>query len=111
MKDCLFCKIVNKEIPADIIYEDEKVLAFNDIAPQSKIHFLIIPKEHYKNILDIPTDLFLHMLSVLKNIVKEKNIEESGFRVVTNTNSDGGQTVFHFHIHLMAGQKLSEKMV
>lgn len=110
MSDCLFCKIVNKEIPAEIVYQDDLVLAFNDISPQAKIHLLLIPKAHYKNILDMPSDLLSHMFSVIKKIVKEKKIEESGFRIVANTNSDGGQTVFHFHIHILAAQKLSEKM-
>ena len=108
--DCLFCKILNKDIPADIIYEDDKLIAFNDINPQAKIHFLVISKTHYTNILDAPKEIISHIYEVINKIVKDKGISKSGFRVVTNINNDGGQTVFHLHFHVIGGQKLSDKM-
>lgn len=107
--NCIFCKIVNKEIPSQIVYEDELVLAFEDIAPQAPIHILIIPKKHYSTLLEIDNDekeLIGHIFVVAKKIAKQKGVDEKGFRIVINCNSDGGQTVFHIHFHLLAGRKM-----
>jgi len=107
--NCIFCRIVNKEIPAEIVYEDELVLAFKDIAPQAPIHILIIPKKHYSTLLDMADDekeLIGHIFVIAKKIAKQKDIDGKGFRIVTNCNSDGGQTVFHVHFHLLAGRKM-----
>jgi histidine triad (HIT) family protein len=107
--DCLFCNIVNKKIPADIIYESETVLAFKDISPQAPIHVLIIPKQHIDNVLGFtPNDgkLLSDLMLAIKNIAKKQALE-NGFRIVTNTGQESGQEVNHLHFHLLGGQKLS----
>ena len=113
MSDCLFCKIINGDIPCDKVYEDEKVLAFNDIDPQAPIHFLVIPKEHIKSSAQITPDnssIVAHIFEVVAKIAAENGIAEKGFRVVTNCGEDGGQTVEHLHFHVLAGEKLSDRM-
>lgn len=104
---CIFCKIANKEIPASLIYEDDDIAAFNDLSPQAPVHFLVIPKKHIEslNILD-DTALAGHLLKRAKEIAVEKGIHESGYRLVINTNGDGGQTVFHLHIHVLGQRKM-----
>ena len=109
MSDCLFCKIINGDIPCDKVYEDEKVLAFNDIDPQAPIHFLVIPKEHIKSSAQITPDnssIVAHIFEVVAKIAAEKGIAEKGFRVVTNCGEDGGQTVEHLHFHVLAGRNI-----
>ncbi|MBI5098923.1 MAG: histidine triad nucleotide-binding protein [Nitrospirae bacterium] len=104
---CLFCKIVEKKIPSKIVYEDERVLAFEDINPQAPIHILVIPKKHISTSLEIKSDdneLVGYMVQVANNIAKEKNIAERGFRLVMNCNRESGQTVFHIHLHLFGGR-------
>ena len=105
----IFKKIIDKEIPATIIYEDEEFLAFNDINPVAKIHVLVIPKKEIKN-LNETTDEDLLLLGkcqlVIAKIARDLGIDKSGYRVVTNINSDGGQEVFHLHYHLLGGEKL-----
>ena len=108
--DCIFCKIANNEIPSDKVYEDDKILVFKYINSQAKIHWLVIPKTHYKNIVELPTELSSYIIDKIKEIVKEYNIEDDGFRLVVNTNKNGGQEVFHVHFHILAGEKLSGKM-
>ncbi len=107
--NCIFCKIANGEIPAKKIYEDDRVLAFYDIAPQAPIHILIIPKKHFATLLEIgeeDSQLIGHIFLVANKIAKELKIDESGFRIVVNCNRDGGQTVFHLHFHLLAGRPM-----
>ncbi len=104
---CLFCKIVEKKIPSKIVYEDEKVLAFEDINPQAPVHILVIPKKHISTSLEIKSDdneLVGYMFQVANKIAKEKNIAERGFRLVMNCNRESGQTVFHIHLHLLGGR-------
>lgn len=106
---CIFCKIVKKEIPSRIVYEDNTVLAFEDIAPQAPVHILVIPKKHYSNLLEINEDdkeLIGHIFMVIKEIAKQKGVDERGFRVVVNCNSHGGQTVYHLHFHILAGRQM-----
>ncbi|MEN2994994.1 MAG: histidine triad nucleotide-binding protein [Thermodesulfovibrio sp.] len=106
---CIFCKIVKKEIPSKIVYEDNTVLAFEDIAPQAPVHILVIPKKHYSNLLEINEDdkeLIGHIFIVIKEIAKQKAVDERGFRVVVNCNSQGGQTVYHLHFHILAGRQM-----
>ncbi|MCS7163939.1 MAG: histidine triad nucleotide-binding protein [Thermodesulfovibrio sp.] len=106
---CIFCKIVKKEIPSRIVYEDNTVLAFEDIAPQAPVHILVIPKKHYSNLLEINEDdkeLIGHIFMVIKEIAKQKGVDERGFRVVVNCNSQGGQTVYHLHFHILAGRQM-----
>ncbi|MDA8792272.1 histidine triad nucleotide-binding protein [Bacteriovoracaceae bacterium] len=105
MDDCLFCKILKGEIPSEKIYEDDKVYAFKDIAPMAKYHFLFIPKEHGQNINDVSD--FNTIFEAIKKVVAEYNFTDDGYRVVTNVNKFGGQTVFHTHFHLLAGEQLT----
>lgn len=109
MDDCIFCKIVSKEIPSQVVYEDDKVIAFKDINPVAPVHYLIIPREHIANVLDINennSELIGHIQLVANKLAREANIAESGFRIVTNCNKNGGQVVFHLHYHLVGGEKL-----
>ncbi|ALM51608.1 histidine triad nucleotide-binding protein [Halomonas huangheensis] len=108
--DCLFCKIINREIPADIVYEDEQVLAFNDIDPKAPTHMLVIPKKHIPTLNDIAEeDLALvgRLPYVAANLARDKGFAEDGFRVVMNCNEDGGQTVYHIHMHVMGGRRFT----
>ena len=107
--DCLFCKIINGEIPSEKVYEDEFVYAFNDISPTAPVHVLIVPKKHISTINDIEkedAELIGHIYLAAKKIAKEKKIAEDGYRVVTNCNKNAGQTVFHIHYHLIGGREL-----
>ncbi len=114
MEDCIFCKIIKKEIPGDIVYEDNEILAFKDINPQAPIHILVIPKKHVESILDLKEEdeeLVGKIFTVIKKIAKEQNIEETGFRVISNCGEDAGQAVKHLHFHILAGKKLGLKIV
>lgn len=107
--DCLFCKIAEHAIPSNIVYEDDLVLAFDDIAPQAPIHKLIIPKQHITTMNDLTTEhnlLLGHMLQVSRNLAAELEIAEDGYRVVMNCNSGGGQAVYHIHLHLLGGRQM-----
>lgn len=109
MSDCIFCKIVAKEIPAKIVYEDHLIIAFHDIAPQGPVHVVIIPKEHVKSmdcVSDIHKDLLGHILLSIKNIAKELGICENGYRIVNNCGEQGGQTVDHLHFHVIGGRQM-----
>ncbi|GEK46207.1 histidine triad nucleotide-binding protein [Halomonas pacifica] len=108
--DCLFCKIINREIPADIVYEDEHVLAFNDINPQAPTHMLIIPKTHIATLNDLEeADLALvgRLQYTAAKLAKEAGFAEEGYRVLMNCNEKGGQTVYHIHMHLMGGRRFT----
>jgi histidine triad (HIT) family protein len=109
MQDCIFCKIVRKEIPSQTVYEDDRIYVFNDINPLAPVHLLIIPKEHLTNVLDITeenADLIAHIHLAANKLAREAGIAEKGFRIVTNCNKEGGQIVFHLHYHLIGGQEL-----
>ncbi len=109
MEDCIFCKIINKEIPASIVFEDEKMIAFNDIYPQAPIHVLLIPREHFASLNDIPEEkksILSHLLLKARQIAQEKGIAEKGYRIVLNTEKDSGQEVFHIHFHLLGGRRM-----
>lgn len=105
---CIFCKIVSNEIPSTKVFENEKVLAFRDIQPQSPSHIVLIPKEHYESILDIPADsgIMEEILKAIQEIAKIEGMEENGFRVVNNCKEDGGQTVSHVHFHILGKRAL-----
>ena len=106
MSDCIFCKIANGEIPSDFIYEDEKVVAFNDLNPQAPVHFLVIPKKHYASLNDIDSkEAFADIFSAIPKITARLGIKE--YRTVVNTGESAGQTVFHIHVHVMAGRKFN----
>jgi len=110
MADCLFCRIVNREIPGSIVYEDDQVLAFNDINPQAPTHVLLIPKRHIESLNALEPDddrLVGELVRRAAAIAKERGLAAGGFRTVFNTNRDAGQTVFHVHLHLLGGRSLS----
>lgn len=103
---CLFCKIVRKEIPAKLVFEDEHTLAFHDIAAKAPVHVLVIPKAHAPNILEVPVALGGALLSSIQRAARECDVADSGFRVVANTGQDGGQSVGHLHFHVLGGRPL-----
>ncbi|MFH1753720.1 MAG: histidine triad nucleotide-binding protein [Candidatus Omnitrophota bacterium] len=108
-KECLFCKIAEKKIPAAIVYEDEETVAFDDIKPQAPIHIIVIPKRHIEkisNIDDGDSALTARLIMATSKIAKEKGLTESGYRLVINCGKDAGQEVFHIHVHLLGGRKL-----
>jgi len=110
MDDCIFCKIINKEIPASIVYEDERMIAFDDINPQAPVHVLLIPKKHYPSLNEIPEDkkdVLSHLLLKAREIAREKEIGERGYRIVLNTARESGQDVLHIHFHLLGGRQMS----
>lgn len=109
MSDCLFCKIINGDIPSDKVYEDERVYVFKDIAPIAPFHVLIVPKKHYSSVLDVKEDddIISHIFNVCKKIARDEGYDERGFRVITNCGDEGGQAVKHLHFHLLAGKTLS----
>lgn len=105
--DCLFCKIINGEIPSDKVYENDKVYAFRDIAPQAPIHVVIVPKTHIASANDITADnssAVADIYEAIPEIAKSLGISESGYRIVNNCGKDAGQTVFHIHFHLLGGE-------
>ncbi len=107
---CLFCKIIAREIPAAIVYEDDAVLAFNDINPQAPTHVLVVPKRHIATLNDLePGDdsIVGGLVRRAATIAKESGIAGGGFRTVFNTNRDAGQTVFHIHLHLLGGRTMT----
>ncbi len=109
MGDCIFCKIIKGEIPCNKLYEDDKVLAFNDINPEAPVHFLVIPKKHVKSVLDLnkqEIDIVSHIMKVITNIAEDTGITEKGFRIVNNIGINGGQTVDHMHFHVLGGRML-----
>jgi histidine triad (HIT) family protein len=109
MKDCLFCKIVNKDIPAEIIYEDKSVMAFKDINPQAPVHVLVIPKIHVAGMNDVTetnSEVIKEIFETIPKIVQQLNISETGYRLVSNSGEDGMQTVQHFHFHILGGRSL-----
>lgn len=109
MSETIFTKIINKEIPAEILYEDDLALAFNDINPQAPVHFLVIPKKPIATINDMEEDdkaLVGHLHWVATKVASDKGFAEEGFRTVMNCNNHGGQTVYHIHLHVLAGKPL-----
>ncbi len=110
MKDCIFCKIVNKEIPSEKVYEDENILAFEDINPKAPVHILLVPKLHFTSLNEIPEDkkgLIGDMLLVAKKIAAQKKIDKKGYRIVLNTGKESGQEVSHIHFHLLGGRRMT----
>lgn len=106
--DCLFCRIVRKEIPAKLVYESEDCIAFRDINPQAPVHVLVIPRAHIVSLNDATDAAAVGRLAlVAAEIAKSEGVAESGYRVVANTNRDGGQSVFHLHLHLLGGRSLA----
>lgn len=109
--ECIFCKIVNEEIPSKAVYKDDFVYAFYDIAPKAPVHILIVPKKHIVSIDEFKKEdnaLLLRMFDVARQIAKRKGINETGYRLVLNTGKDAGQTVFHVHMHILGGDTLTD---
>ena len=105
---CIFCKIIAGEIPSSKVYEDDKILAFNDIEPQAPVHVIIIPKEHITSANAITAEnsaVIAHIFETIPKIAKELGVAESGYRVINNCGADGGQTVEHIHFHLTGGRQ------
>jgi histidine triad (HIT) family protein len=110
MTDCLFCKIIGRRIPASIVYEDDRVLAFNDINPQAPTHVLLIPKRHIASLNELTPDddgVVGELARRAGIIARERGIADDGYRTVFNTNRDAGQTVFHIHLHLLGGRSMA----
>ena len=109
MSDCLFCKMVSGEIEPDKLYEDDEVMAFRDISPQAPTHVLVIPKQHIATLNDLDSDnaaVLGKMAFVASQLAKQEGFAEQGYRTVMNCNADGGQAVFHIHLHLLGGRPL-----
>lgn len=114
MEDCIFCKIIRGEIPSTKVYEDDEILAFNDVNPAAPIHILVIPKKHINSLADMkPEDekLVGKIYRVINKITEDKGFKNEGFRVIVNCGKNGGQEVMHLHFHILAGKKLGEKIV
>lgn len=113
MEDCLFCKIIKGEIPANKVYEDEEILAFYDINPQAPIHILVIPKKHITSLAHMEKEdeaIVGKIYGVINKIAEDKGFKEDGYRVVVNCGKNAGQTVMHLHFHILAGKKFGEKI-
>lgn len=106
---CIFCKIIEKSIPAKIVYEDDLVVAFEDVSPQAPVHLLLIPRKHIPTILDVKDEdrhLIGYMYKVAGEIAKDRGVAERGFRLIMNCNRESGQTVFHIHLHVLGGRPM-----
>ena len=108
MDNCIFCKIITGEMSSDVVYRDEDIMAFKDISPQAPIHIVIVPIQHFDNILNVPAgnETMLHVQNAVNRIAIKLNIATDGFRLVCNCGHDAGQTVEHLHFHLIAGREL-----
>lgn len=108
--NCLFCKIIDKKIPARIVHEDDRAVAFEDLNPQAPIHLLIVPKKHIADIHSISSadrERVGHLFLVARELAEKKGLEKEGYRMVINNGPGAGQTVFHIHLHLLSGRKFS----
>ncbi|EHQ53071.1 MULTISPECIES: histidine triad nucleotide-binding protein [Ectothiorhodospira] len=109
MTDCIFCKIAEGRIPADIVYQDDRVVAFRDLNPQAPLHVLVIPRQHFDTVADMTQadmDLLGHMHWVGLEVARGAGVVEDGFRTVINCNADGGQSVYHLHMHVLGGRQM-----
>ncbi|MES2919208.1 MAG: histidine triad nucleotide-binding protein [Pseudomonadota bacterium] len=108
--DCLFCKIANKQIAARVAFESDRVIAFHDLFPQAPTHVLVIPKAHYSTLNDVPpsdADVLGELVTSATAIARELGLADNGYRVVMNCNADGGQSVYHIHLHLLGGRAMA----
>ena len=108
-QECVFCKIARREIPADILHVSDKVVAFRDLNPQAPTHILLIPKEHIVSVAEIEdrhAGMLADMMQAATHLARAEGIDRTGFRLVTNAGSDGGQEVFHLHVHLLGGRQM-----
>lgn len=110
MENCLFCKIVKREIYARVVFENERIIAFEDVNPQAPLHVLLIPKEHFVSLNEVPEekkDILAELMLQAREIAREKGLSEKGYRIVLNTAKDSGQAVFHIHFHLLGGRRMT----
>jgi histidine triad (HIT) family protein len=113
MEDCIFCKIARGDIPSNKVYEDDKVLAFDDINPMAPVHVIVIPKKHIATLLDVipeHVDMMGDIFSAVTEVARIKGIDKKGFRTVINCNEEGGQVIFHLHLHVLGGEKLKDEL-
>ena len=114
MEDCIFCKIIRREVSSEIVYEDERVIAFKDVNPAAPIHILVVPKKHIETLLEVSeedNDLISYIYQVINRIARKERFADNGFRVITNCGRDSGQEVKHIHFHVLGGKKLGDKIV
>ncbi|PKQ15230.1 MAG: histidine triad nucleotide-binding protein [Actinobacteria bacterium HGW-Actinobacteria-7] len=112
MSDCIFCNIVSGEIPATVVYEDDQVLAFDDLSPQAPVHTLVIPKAHFSSLADdVDTATLGAVFTAVRAVAVLKGIDQSGYRTIVNSGPDSMQTVEHLHVHVMGGRKMAHGMV
>lgn len=104
---CLFCKIVKKEIPSNPVLENDEFIAFHDINPIAPVHILVIPKLHVESFNDVTSDTMANMTTFMQDVAKEVNVQDSGYRIITNIGDNGGQEIKHLHFHLLGGAKLT----
>lgn len=110
MEDCVFCKIVNGEIPSNKVYEDDKIVSFKDLNPGAPVHVLIIPKKHISSLNEVDSeaaDIIAHIFKTVPKLAAELGIDDDGYRIVSNCGKDGGQSVPHVHFHLLGGRSLN----
>ena len=113
MEDCIFCKIVRGEIPCSKVYETDKILAFDDINPMAPVHTIVIPKAHISTLMDVHkenSNIMVDIASAVQEVARRKGIDEKGFRMTINCNKDGGQIIFHLHVHVLGGKKLRDEL-
>jgi len=111
MSDCIFCKIINGEISAEIVYDSSSVLGFRDLNPTASTHILFVPKKHYSTLNDIPENelgIMAEMIKGVQKLAKKEGVDREGYRTLINTNKDSGQVIFHLHMHLIGGRKLGK---
>lgn len=104
--DCIFCKIINKDIPTDFLYENERLVVFRDINPHAPVHLLIVPKKHIRSVNDLKDkdrEIIAEMIFVAKEMAKKESVSESGYKIFFNVERGGGQVIFHLHLHLIGG--------
>ena len=114
MSDCLFCKIANKEIDSKIVYENDFVIAFNDINPVAPVHLLVIPKIHIKDLNEVENEnekYIIECMKAIKEVAKITKIDKEGYRVISNTGENGGQVIPHLHFHVIGGKNLGDKLI
>lgn len=112
MEDCIFCLIARREIEARVVYEDDLVLAFEDLTPQAPVHVLVVPKTHYANLGDgVPDEVLAALMRAVPAVAALKGVAESGYRVIINNGPDSAQTVQHLHVHVLGGARMAHGMV
>lgn len=112
MQDCIFCRIASGEIPAAVVYEDETVIAFDDVSPQAPVHVLVVPRGHFADLGDgVPADVLAGLFAAVPRVAEAKGLAGRGYRVIVNAGPDAMQTVPHLHVHVMGGARMGHGMV